>query len=210
MRIGITALSMTAVLFAGTLVQAAPIGLVLNGSPDITSIFSDMDYNSGSQSLSVVGFAATIDDDNAGPALDFDAFGNFDILAAVDNAGVASGGSLSITGDLTSTLGVSGTLLTGSLVDFGWFGTTRDVFEFVFSVTGGSLATSQYYGLPGSLVGVIYDTGEDVFNGSFAGSFKSSGFGSGYSDTAPIIPEPMTLSFLAIGGLIACRTQRRG
>lgn len=191
-----------------TVVQAAPLGLILNDSPDITSVFMDVSYNAGSQSLAANGFSATLDDDGVGPALDFDNFGTFDILASIDNSGAPLGGSLTITGDLTSTLGLSGTLLTGTLTDFGWFGTTRDGFEFLFQVTGGLLATAQYYGLPGSSVGVIYDSGEDVFNGTFVSSFSSSGFGSGFSDSAPI-PEPTTLAFLFAAAFLSRRPKNR-
>lgn len=208
MRSSSIATAALAVILCCSTVNAAPLGLVLNDYPDITSIFLDMSYNAGSNAFSVTGFSATIDEDGVGPVLDFDAFGTFDISATIDNSGAPLGGTLTITGDLTSTLGVSGTLLTGSLVDFGWFGTTRDVFEFLFSVTGGALATPAYYGSPGTLTGVIYDTGEDVFNGDFDSSFSSSGFGSGFSDTAPI-PEPFTLSLLLPAAFLIRPNRRR-
>lgn len=200
--------SACAAMLACSVAQAAPLGLVLNDHPDITSVFMDVSYNAGSQSLSANGFAATINDDGVGPSLDFDDFGTLDILASVDNSGNPLGGSLNIAGNLMSSLGVNGTLLTGSLVDFGWFGSTRDGFEFVFQVTGGLLATSQYYGTPGSLVGIIYDSGENVFGGSFGSSFASSGGGFGFSDTAPI-PEPATMTLLIAAAFLSRRPKSR-
>lgn len=200
--------AVAALLLIPAAVQAAPLGLVLNDYPDITSIFMDVSYNAGAQSMSANGFAATIDDDGVAPTTDFDDFGTFDILASIDNTGAPLGGSLAITGNLMSSIGVNGTLLTGTLVDFGWFGTDRDGFEFLFEVTGGLLATPGYYGVPGTLVGVIFDSGENVFNGDFGNSFASSGSGFGYSDTAPI-PEPAAISLLFAAAFLSRRPRNR-
>lgn len=198
-------------------VQAAPLNLTLNPSPDITSQFVELQYIAATDSLSVDGYSVTIDDDNAGPLIDFDdAFSalNFNIDATVDGLGNASAGSLSVSGDLSSSLGISGLLLTGDLVLFGFDsqdpGSGLDFFEFVFEVTGGQMATFQYFGTPGSFVGVIYDTFENVFNGTWNSNFADINNGGSHTDLAPVpIPEPATLGLLLLAGVSLLRPLRR-
>ncbi|HKQ48840.1 MAG TPA: hypothetical protein VJZ71_12285 [Phycisphaerae bacterium] len=207
--------SLVLALAAGA--EAAPLNLTLNPSPDITSQFIDLSYVAATDSLSVDGYNVTIDDDNAGPLIDFDdAFTalNFNIDATVDDFGNASAGTLSVSGDLTSSLGISGLLLTGDLVLFGFDsqdpGSGLDFFEFVFEVTGGQMATFQYFGTPGSFVGVIYDPFENVFDGTWGSSFSSFNNGSSHTDLAPVpIPEPATLSLMLLAGVSLLRPLRR-
>lgn len=198
--------------------RAAPLNLTLNPSPDITSQFIDLSYVAATDSLSVDGYNVTIDDDNAGPLIDFDdAFSslNFNIDATVDDFGTASAGTLSVSGDLTSSLGVSGLLLTGNLVLFGFDsqdpGSGLDLFEFVFEVTGGAMATFSYFGTPGSFVGVIYDPFENVFDETWDSNFASLNNGSSHTDLAPVpIPEPATIGLmLLVGASLLRRPLRR-
>lgn len=203
------------VLGCASWAQAAPLNLTLNPSPDITSQYIDLSYLAGTDTMTVKGYNVTIDDDNAGPLIDFDdAFSslNFNIVATIDGAGIASAGTLDVQGDLTSSLGLSGVLLTGDLVDFGSEspGSGLDFFEFIFEVTGGVMATAQYFGTPGSFVGVVYDTWEDVFDGTFSADFASLDNSSSHTDLAPVpIPEPTALSLMLLAGLSLVRPSRR-
>ena len=132
--------------------------------------------------------------------------GTFDIVATITEVGAATAGSLTIQGGVS---GFGPTLLTANLVDFGYFDGGGDLFEFLFTVTGGDLATQALYGDPGAVVGVIINANGSSFAGSFGQSFDNNGgfpgFGFGSSDTAPI-PAPGTLLvMLAAGGLRARR-----
>jgi hypothetical protein len=222
MRRFVIAIACLAALGWGGIANAAPLNLTLNDHPDVTVNFIDVSYvaNNSPNNFSISGYNVAMDDDGVGPLLDPDSFipGSFAILASVTTAGVATGGTLTITGDYTSTLGISGTLVTGSLYDFGYDspGSGLDYFEFRFHVTGGLMATSQYFGVPGTSLGVIYDAYEDLFASNavaFQSSFANVPFGDGWlSSTADIapLPEPGTvcLMFLAAMPLVRRRWVR--
>ncbi len=95
-------------------------------------------------------------------------------------------------------------MLTGNLTAFGFDG-SNDPLEFLFGVTGGSMA-----GLFGSVGGVILsDTG---FPGnSFSSNFSNTGLG--LSDTGtptPPVPEPATLALLLMGIPVIFVTRKWG
>ena len=198
---------------SGTSALAAPLNLTLNDHPDVTAGFIDLSYiaNNSPNNFQAIGYDMAMDDDGIGPLLDpfsYD-YGSFQILANITTAGVMTGGTITISGNYSNTIGISGVLLTGNLTAFGWTnGAFNELFEFTYTVTGGLMATSQYFGVPGSPGGVIYDTQENVFNGSFASSFFSSGFASPNADVAPI-PEPATVSLVLLAGLTLVRPLRR-
>lgn len=189
-----------------TTAVAAPLNLTLNPTPDITAGFIDLTYNSGTDALSASGFALALEDDGVPPQTDFTAPGAFQINAVVTDAGVATSGTLSIGGTV---LGFGPTLLTGNLIGFGFPNAPGgNVFEFLFEITGGDLATPAYYGPAGTTVGVILNAGANGFNGSFTSSFNNNGgipgSGAGVADAAPI-PEPTALLPLALTMLLARR-----
>ncbi len=208
-------------LGTGLIAHAAPLNLTLADYPDVTGNLFDVSYvaNNAPNNLNISGYDVAMDDDGVGPLLSPDSLsaGSFLISASVTTGGVATGGSITITGDYLSTLGLTGTLVTGTLTDFGFDSPPSglDYFEFKFVVTGGLMATPQYFGLPGSTLGVIYDAQEDLFSTNataFASSFASQPFGSGWlnsrADVAPI-PEPATLSLILMGSLpLVCRRVR--
>ena len=201
------------VLVVGGVSQAAPLGLVLNPNPDFTANFVDLSYvaNNSPNNFNATGFIVALDDDGVGPLLDpfVYNYGDFSLSASITTAGALTGGTLSISGNFSNTIGLSGVLLTGNLTAFGFIdGAFSEIFEFSYAVTGGLMATSQYFGVPGTPGGVIYDTQENVFNGLFTSNFSSSGFSSGNVDVAPI-PEPATLSLLVLTGLGLVRPLRR-
>jgi hypothetical protein len=190
----------------GTSAKAALLGVVLNPYPDIVSGFIDVSYNAGSQTFVAAGYAMSINDDGSPPNPDIDD-GLFNITASVNNAGVASGGSIVING----TFGAFGpSLLTGNLLAMGFQTGGGSVFDFLFTVTGGTLATPAYYGLPGSVFGVILNSGPNNFNGSWANSWNNGapGTGVGVADTAPI-PAPGAFGLLLAAASFGAPRRRR-
>jgi hypothetical protein len=170
-------------------------------APDIASSFINVSYDAGLDTLTASGIATTYEDGSGQVSI---LPGSFDLTATIDAAGVLSGGSLTIGGDLGG--GVT-TLLTGGLTAFGFPdppATGDDIFEFLFAVTGGDLAGA--YGGVGSTGGVILALTSDVFDGSFDASFETDG---ALSDTG--VPEPGTLALVLLGcvGLAAAAGRDR-
>lgn len=193
-----------AIGFAGT-AQGALIGLDLLETPDVFSGFTDVEYTALSDQFSVTGESLSYDDDGIG-APETIVNGAYDIIATVDDAGAASGGSITIDGDIPG-LGVPGpSLLTGTLVDFGFEDPPGGmIFEFLFEVTGGDLAPD--YGGAGALFGVILDINSNVFDGTWLTDFATSG-GAGVSDAAPLVPGPSALALLMIAPFAMKRRRR--
>ena len=190
-----------AVLLLASASQSAPLNLVLEPTPDIVSGTIDIQYTAASDVFSATGFAFDLD------GLNLDAPGSFSLSAIIDEFGVLSSGTLSILGTQAPLLN-SGTLLTGSLTNFGFAGdATGMLFEFEFDVTGGDLAPA-YSGAPG---GVIMSSTLNSFSG-FGSDFDNLifdilGTGGGISDTAPI-PEPGTALLLGLGLALMGSRQR--
>ena len=189
MGIGLPLVFAALVLVAGE-GRAAPLNLTPT-TPNIGSpVQVDVAYNAGTQTFAAFGGASAFDD---GVLTSPIAGGVLNIAAAVDNAGNASGGSLTINGTVAALGFNSGTLLTGTLSAFG-FGIAGPL-EFLFNVTGGDAA-----GLYGATAGVILsNTG---FAGGFASSFGTGGSFSASGDTfavATAVPEPSSLSLFLLG-----------
>lgn len=184
--------------------QAALLDLTLLDSPDITSGFADVMYTAATDEFIASGWSLSMFDGNGDP-VNIDPAGSFDIGATIDETGAPTGGALAITGQV---LTFGPTLLTAELTAFGYLDGGGDLFEFLFTVTGGDLATTEFYGEPGTVVGVILDANGSDFSGSFNSDFNNNfgmpGFGMGVSDTAPI-PEPSSLLLLLVGGVLAFR-----
>jgi hypothetical protein len=179
---------------------ATPLNLVLEQFPDVLSGNMDVVYDAAGETLTMDGFALELDDDGVGTAVGI-TDGTFELLAGIDSSGGLDGGSLTIGGTIPSLGFNSGTLLTGSLVAFGFPGAGGDPLEFVFDVTGGDLA-SLYGEGPGGII-----VGDSGFGGSFAADWDNlmmgiAGTGFAVSNTAPV-PEPGTLALLgvALGGI---------
>jgi len=208
LRASIRSLLLLPILFLSGSALAVPLDLILL-LPDVASGTIDVTHVAGTDAFSATGFALELDDDGVLPNIQLDAPGGFSISALIDDAGVLTSGSLSITGTIASEGYVSGTLLTGDLTNFGWAGDAAGmIFEFEFDVTGGDLAPS-YAGAPG---GVILGTTLNSFGG-FGSDFDNliigiPGTGAGTSDTAPI-PEPGTALLLGLGLLALARTRAR-
>jgi hypothetical protein len=186
------------VLAVGAGVQAAPLGLTLY-TPDISSGFVSVSYDAGAEVFSASGYAFTLDFDGLAPPDEDIIAGTFDISLPVGSSGTITPGvgSLAIEGSVQSS---GPSLLLGEIAAFGFLDDGGEIFEFLFTVTGGDLAGSF-----DPTVGVILDASDSGFSGTFSCSFSNSGFG--VSDTANI-PEPATLSLL-FGGLALTVAHRR-
>lgn len=194
------------VCLAAAPARAALIGLDLQNAPDIASGFIDVQYNATSNVLSAMGFALTYDDDGISPVENIFG-GSFQIAAVVNESGIATGGSLTVGGNVA---GVGPSLLSGSLVDFGFVDGGGDLLEFVFQVMGGDLAA--VYGGVGSTVGVIMDINGQGYSGNWTQSFNNRisgipGTGNGVANVAPL-PTPGTIALLALAGLCGARRRR--
>ena len=197
-------------MIATSSARADLLNLELLDFPDIFSGFIDVMYDAGSDQFTATGFALTFDDDGDGPQENITG-GVFTIAGTILEGGFFTSGSLTIEGDV---LGFGTTLLTADVVDFGFQNDGGDLFEFLFTITGGDLAIAEFYGGPGTIVGVILDANGSDFTGSFDQDFNNNdgmpGTGLGVSDTAPLIPGPgALLVLLAAGGLGARRRRRR-
>ena len=189
-------------------------GTLVQGFPDLTVSMVSISYNATTDSLHAgiaSGAPLTIDQDGALPSPDHIIFNStFNVLATIDGSGLASSGTLLISGNYDSPGGPAVSLQSSTLTGFGYSPSTG-VFTFLFDN-----ATST---LPGfnSQIGI-----------NLAGNFPVSipvGFGSDFSNAGPLgglgnadvfatVPEPSSLiawSMLsAIAGLAGWqRTQRR-
>lgn len=183
--------------------------------PDITMNFCYVSYSAGTGQLSVAGDPVTIDYDGTAPP-DYDIIDDgaqlpvFQISIYVGSDGKlvdAMPSTLLISGQIDKPGEVFETLLTGSVTEFGYDPNSPNrVFEFVFSVTGGSLA-----GEFGPYVGVILDAGAYQSGKAFAGSFSAdfANTGLGVADAFPV-PEPATGALLLVGlaGVVIRRRRR--
>lgn len=190
--------------------MAAPLNLDLQNTPDILSQFIDVTYSAESDALRAEGFALTIDTMGGGPGTATPINnGTFAINATVDAEGFATGGTLEIRGVVAGRGGPSNLLLSGNLVAFGFVegvrGLNPDTLEFLFDVTGGSLAD-----LFGAQAGVIL--GASGFTGSFVNDWNNNsgipGLGAAVADTAPPVPAPFGVS-VGLAGLALAATRRR-
>ena len=137
--------------------------------------------------------------------------GTYDLSAQINKAtGQLISGSIYIGGTIPSLAGVSsGTLLTGTLTNFGFGDSGGDFFQFLVNVTGGDLA--HYYSGP---MGIQVNANNSGFTGSFLTSF-ASGDSDSSADNASltVVPEPsailLLLSSLACLSIASVRYRSR-
>jgi hypothetical protein len=129
--------------------------------------------------------------------------GTFDISIEVDSTGSLVGGGpgahdLSITG---AVLGLSGVLLTGDILYFGFEETGEtDTFDFLFVATGGKFLEPEValFSL-GQQVGVLLTSEKSDFTGDFTVDFRGGAKGT----AGAVIPEPSGFIVFAIGAMVA-------
>lgn len=221
-------------LASQTVSQAALLNIAPPPSPiprtDIYANFADVIYTASSDRFLALAGSVSIDYDNVGSP-DYDLVDDgvsqipdFRLDIRVNDSGTLTGGApggpdLVITGaiDFDGSGDMNGgesfdTLLTGDVLAFGYQGTSPfRVFDFIFSVTGGTQAAS--FGGLGAQVGVILDAVNYTtpFTGSFNSNFNGGGLGN--ADTFAPVPEPSTLLLLVTGvgmTLLVRRAGRRG
>jgi hypothetical protein len=189
-------LALLMVLTLSSISQAGPLGVEITPFPVIQVAFITSSYDAASGLFQADGFMRTLDDGTGRVSYPNP---KFSLSANIDNAGVASGGSFSIDGYLSSSLllgfaSVPGTLeflfgpSSGSLVSDGTFEATKPI-DVMFTGTATSLPTS------------------------FATSFQSTTFSSAAirEDPPAAVPEPSTLilTLVAAGGATLRRFRTR-
>jgi len=179
----VVAVSLLVIWVSGA--QATPLNLTTT-LPDIASGFITVSYDASTHAFSATGFSLTLNNTN------LDTFGNYSITATILNNGTATGGSLFVGGTIGA---ATDPLLTGSLTALGFRNTGGDPLEFLFSVTGGSLASSF-----GSVAGVIL-SGSSFPSTLFTASWFNDD--SGVSDTFGVseVPEP-SIMLLLLSGIV--------
>jgi len=211
-----------ALLLSGGSVRAELLNLTLKESPDIFSGYIDVTYDAGNNAFAFASTGYALTFYNGVEQIDFDVYteDSFSISATVNELGVASSGSLTITGQVAG-YGATGPLLTGNLTNFGFgFWDTLNPesdaasFEFLFEVSGGEMA--GLYGGQGASIGVIMggvsvgaDVTEQLFTADFDNLFGNGpGYGTAVSDTGTPMPEPVSLLLLGLGGLILSKRKK--
>ena len=130
--------------------------------------------------------------------------GTFSLSAVIKTNGLLQSGSITISGAIDDLSIPAGVLLQGTITAFGFQGNaspTGDEFDFLFNITGGSLA-----GAYGSVGGTLLHAGNTTFNGSFLSGFTNDG--TGVADTRAI-PEPSSVLLVVMSLLGLCGVVRR-
>jgi len=184
-----------------------------SGSPDLMTSFASVSYTTSNNLFQAIG--STTDYENGTTGL-VDA-GTSTLAATITGAGLLTSGSLTLQGDIGS--GVE-TLLTGTLTTgpggtaFGYTNVTGvvgsgDIFEFLFTVTGGNAVIVSDFGGLGANGGVIVDANfpnADTFDGSWTKDFLNNN--EGVSDTFSMIPEPSSVLLVLFGGVLCAVAYR--
>ena len=180
-------------------------GSTLNLSPQdpdlgALSLTASYEPSSGSTgTLSVTGWPTEFTLSGT-DSLDIGGNSSYNLTALINKlTGNEVSGSLAIDGTIPSLGASSGTLLTGTLSQFGYQSSGGDIFEFVFNLTGGDLA--HYYTT--SQIGIILTATGSGFTGSFLtpfGTDASQAVSDNYGYTA--VPEPSAGVLLL--GVLCC------
>ncbi len=209
-------------LLANSQAKAGPTDLpALNneGLPDLTGSYMDVTYNATTHAFVASGWTT---DYNIPPAPGTDISvtpDSYTLSATISNGGVlASGGTLDIYGDVGSgdTLLLSGSLTPGAAgAAFGYGDVGNEVFQFLFTASGGSLESA--FGGPSAQGGIVVDAafdltpGDSPFTGSWASSFNNNGgtpgYGGGDINSFMMVPEPSSILLVSAG--ILCMVARR-
>jgi hypothetical protein len=195
----------TALLWAFPKTQAVPLYLSPPAnSPDLFGSFQSVSYSAGSGLFEALGYTT----DYANGSATLVDIGDYRLIATITSAGVMTSGSLNIEGDIGSGLT---TLLTGALTGFGFSDSGGNIFEFLFTVTGGDpLVVGDFGGVGATSGGVILDAwfgnGGNPFTGSWELSFWNDGW-SGVSDAFSMappasVPEPTSNLVTIIGSTL--------
>ena len=193
--------------------RAAPLNFT-SGPPVFMASSLSVNYTPGSNIFSVVGLTT----DYVGGSAPLVYWGSYSLTAFINESGFLNFGYLTISGDIGNGMEtlLSGTLKTGlGGTAFGFQDPPGgDIFEFLFTVTGGDpVIVTDFGGLGSGNHGVIlnafFENGGTPFNGSWTGFFRNDGH-SGVSDTFAQVPEPAVLSLLLICASLRMAVRRSG
>jgi len=202
------------------LASATPLNLTFAALPDLFTNQITGIYNVGTSALTIEGLSVSLQTTAAIPSCASTACsisnsaplgfgGNFLINASVNSSGnlIAGTDNLTVTGNI-ATLGDGTPLLTANLDQFGYTtGAQAGVYDFVFTITGGSVAS--VYGGTGQLLDVIVsDGGANGLPGVFTSSFTTTTLGAA-DIKAPATPEPASMLLLLSGGGILGLLRKR-
>jgi len=159
------------------------------GLPDLAGSPMDVTYNAGTGAFVASGW---LSDYNIPGPIDVGAsvIGSYTLSATINNTGNLTGGTLTIDGavgdgdtDVTLLTGILTTGAAGTAFGFGYpgyiVGENDDLFQFLFTVNGGSLASA--FGGNGAAGGVVLDawfgdtSGDKAFTGSWASFNNNAG-----------------------------------
>lgn len=190
--------ALASALFFTANVQAAPLNLSLNPEPDTLSSFIDVTYDASTDVFNASGFATQLSYNSDIYSIDS---GLFNLNAVIDELGTVTSSFLQINGTIAGLGYNSGTLLEGSIIEFG-FG-TNETLEFTFDVVGGD-AAGIYAGLGGI---ILKDSG---FSGNFTSNWGTD-FGEAAADTGVVsaVPEPSMYLLMGLGLLTVMAAARR-
>jgi len=203
--------ALTVIGAAGGTAGASELNFTLLPFPEISSTQVDVTYNASSLLLSANGFSISYEDDGLSSTPAHSIFGGlFTIAAHVNNAGVATGGTLTISGSIPDLSISNQVLLSGSLADFGFSTTGVGRLEFLFGSLGGVLGPA--FLARGPEAGIVLNN-INGFPHSFGSSWSNltngqAGTGTAVSDTGVVIPGPGAMACLLAGGLLVARRRR--
>ncbi|HUI08298.1 MAG TPA: PEP-CTERM sorting domain-containing protein [Verrucomicrobiae bacterium] len=190
--------------------KATTIGLVLPDHPDFYAIDIGVNYTASTTKFEAIGTTDTYIDLSNTPNWIGDLPASYNLTAYITSAGELTNGTVTIQGD-TDYDEIAETLLTGNLTTgfegsaFGATSTGDAVFEFLFTVTGGSYA-NDFGGIGASGGIVLSPDGGSTFTDTWTSDFTNGGHG--YVDNAPV-PEPSSLLLLVLGAAMCVATHRR-
>ena len=206
--------------------QAIPRSdITLNpGLPDLTGSLMGVSYDAGSSAFLASGWTSdyNISDGNGGVTpVGVSVTDSYILLATINNSRVLTGGTLTINGAVNGDgNAIAVPLLTADLVTgsagtaFGFGDGGNELFQFRFTVTGGSLESA--FGGSGAAGGIILNAwfsgnaGDDnPFTGSWTSSFDNLSDGDPYTGNGDIncftVPEPTTTACFLLGlGALVC------
>lgn len=168
-------------------------GALGQGFPDVTVSMLNVSYDAGTDLLhagAAAGGILTIDQDGVLPTPDHIIFNStFDAFLTINDAGVASAGTLSLSGNYDSPGGPAVSLGSVNLTGFGYDPSTG-IFSFLFDGTAGTLPGF------GSVIGMNLAGNFPVSNpGGFGSDFNNLGQigGLGTADVFVPVPEPSSM-----------------
>lgn len=177
-----------------------------------------MTYTSSSDAFVASGYTSLIYDQLGDPDHYFlwNNDGTWTLNATITDAGELTGGSLEIYAaitDETPELVLSGDLFTGFSGPGGAFGfgdapAEYEIFEFLFNITGGSLAGEYGDNYGGVILTANFQPGDTAFAGGWTSDFNSSS-GLAVADTVTAVPEPSSAALIFLGLLASAASRNR-